>query len=472
VSTGFTFPPVFNFSLPYGDTTSVGVTGFWSGHGGMSGAYIVSYGYVNQRGYFGPGGPLNGLSIMIDGVTYDSIRIYGMTMPQIFGPPNNFGINSFVVYCTLPGLEQQFQATLITVPSAFTMDNGSCGPQTLSTIPNPTYIYFTLAPRYLEIFNNSLMMSGFSAFPSTVWFSDIGEPEGIDPTFNFEVRTNDGDRLYGQKSYLGTCIFFKERSFHQLTGSDPTSYSLQEISDQYGCISHRAAVVWNDMLWFLDKKGICQYNGANVMIVSNKIEPVFKSMNIDAARDNACAIHNRARNELWFSIPINGSAVNNCTVVYDYVAQGWTTFRGFQPISLAMLKQNFPDNIAFYGDTNGFIYNFDPNNASYNGQAMTCVISSRFMGDQGRSIQTQFRRLFLDTDPQPSAGASNITFNFMQDYGASVVLTRQMGQNYFQSRIDFGISARSLAFTMYHVSATLPIRVNGWTVEGRLQRMV
>ncbi len=472
---GGNFGPT-KFSLPYGITVSVGVTAVWTGTGGMSGAYIVGYGYFNNRGYFGPAGPINGMSIMVNGASYDSILIYGMTHPMTptalpAGTTIGFGVSGIAIYCTLPGLEDQFRATMISLRSTFIIDNGSAGPRTLSTIPNPDYIHFTMAPRYLELFNNSLMMSGFSTQLSTVWFSDVGEPEGIEPTFNFQVRTNDGDRVYGQKAYQGGCVFFKEKSLHRLTGDNPDNYVLQEITDQYGCISHHAAVVWQDKLWFLDKKGICEYNGANTLIVSNKVEPIFLQMNIDAAKNNARAIHNRPRNEVWFSIPINGATMNNCTVVYDYIAQAWTTFKGFNPICLAMIKQTFSDNRAFYADYSGSLYNFDENTPSHAGNAMTCVIGSRYFGDQGKSIQTQFRRLFLDVD-QVSGGASTITLNFKQDYGSSIVLTRQMGQQAFQSRIDFGISAKSMAFDLYHVSASLSIRVNGWTTEGRTQRMV
>ena len=46
-------------------------------------------------------------------------------------------------------------------------------------------------------------MAGFSAQPSRVYWSNIGEPEGVDPSFFAEFRTNDGDRLTGLKVYNG-----------------------------------------------------------------------------------------------------------------------------------------------------------------------------------------------------------------------------------------------------------------------------
>lgn len=450
---------VSRYSLPYGDTTAFGVTAVVGG--GMSGNFYLSYGYFNDRGYFGPPGPLNGSTIALNGVTFGSIRLFGMTTPS------GYGISGIALYLSFPGLVAQFQATLIPIQSTFLIDNGVV----LSTTPAPDYIHFTLVPRYLEIYNNQLLMGGFSSQLSTIWFSDVGEPEGVKPEFNFQVRTNDADKVFGFRSYNGSAVIFKEKSFHKLSGDNPDNFLLSEVSDQYGCLSHRAIVIYQDFLWFLDRKGICQYNGANVEVVSDKIEPLLNSMNIDAAKENAVAIHNRFRNEIWFSIPINGATLNNVTLVYDYVAKGWTKFEGFMPSSLSMVRATFQKPRAFFGSYSGSIFNFDESIRNYAGQAMTCVIQPRFLGEQGKSVQSVFRRLFMDTD-QVNAGVSSIQVNFLQDYGSSIVLTRYMGQAQFQSRIDFGISAKSLSFQAVHANASLPLVVNGWTVESRMQRMV
>lgn len=453
---------VSNYSLPYGDTSSFGVTAVMGG-GSLIGTFYCSYGYVNDRGYAGPGGPINGATITLTaGGSFTRILYYGMTAPS------GFGITGMVLYRSLPNLVNMFQATMIQLGTSFLLDDGAV----LSTIPNPPYIYFTLAPRYLEIYNNVLLMSGFSSQLSTIWFSDIGEPEGIRPEFNFEVRSNDGDKVYGQKAYNQGAVIFKERSFHRLSGDNPDNFNLTEVSTEYGCISHRAAVTWENQLYFLDRKGICSFDGANTTIVSTKIEPTFIAMNIDAAKEQAVGIHNRFRNEVWFSFPINGATMNNVTVVYDYVAQAWTKFEGFMPSSLSMVRGgSFAAQRAFFGGYSGTVFNFDNNISNYAGQAMTCVIRPRFLGDMGKSVQEFYRRLFLDTNVV-AAGVSSIRINFFQDYGASIVLSRQMGQAQFQSRIDFGISAKSLSFDMIHANASLPITVNGWTIESRKQRLV
>lgn len=341
----------------------------------------------------------------------------------------------------------------------------------LSTFPEPSYMWFTLAPRNLEIYQNQLFMSGFSQSPSVVYFSDPGEPEGIEPTYNFEVRTNDGDRVTGTKSYQNQLIVFKERSVHSLTGDNIDNFILREITDQYGCISGRAVAVWENYLWFLDKKGICEYNGANTKIVSNKVEPFFTNMNISAARDNAVMIHNKHRNEVWCGIPTNGSTVNNTTIVYDYLSNAWTKFEGFNPSSMAVGIADFSQPSAVYGSYSGGVFNFGSSYFGDNGIGMTALAKSRFMADEGESTQKQFRRLWVNTEPVIGS-TSYLQVNLLQDFGSSLVVSTTLIQNPFQNRIEFGISAKSLAVQISNFSATDSVRLHGFSVAHRFQREV
>lgn len=338
--------------------------------------------------------------------------------------------------------------------------------------PEPTSIYFTLAPRWLEIYNNQLFMSGFSSIPSSVYFSDIGEPESVQPDYNFEVRTNDGDRISGIKQYQSQLVIFKEKSFHALTGDSPDNFSIRQISDQYGCLSGRAIVQYENNLLFLDKKGVAHYNGSNVEIISSKIEPTFKSMNIDAAKDNAIAIHNRLNNQVWFGIPINGSTLNNATIVFDYLVNAWTVFEGFNPSSLGVIKGALTQPTAVTGSyVTGNLFYFGPSFFGDNGQGISLQAKSRFVQDLGESTEAQFRRLYLNFNTL-SGASSIINIRFFQDYGASTVYSSTMPLNSFQSRIDFGIPARAVSFQIDNFSAVDAVVLHGFVMAHRFQRDV
>jgi hypothetical protein len=340
-----------------------------------------------------------------------------------------------------------------------------------STFPEPTCIGATLQPRYLEIYNNQLFMGGFSLFPSIIQFSDIGEPESVQPGSNFELRTNDGDRVTGFKSFFNQMVMFKQNSFHVLTGSNINSFVVTQISDQYGCLSHNAIAIYETYLLFLDKKGIVRYNGANIEVISTKVESIFQSMNVSAAIDKAFMIHYKNKNQIWCAIPINGSTVNNIVVVYDYLAQSWTHFDGFFPNQLSLCLADQPALVPFFADYSGMIYNFGPSYFGDNGNGITTIAQARFIADAGQSVQKLYRQLFLNTK---SAVGGTLTFGIKlyNDFGSTSAFSTTMVVSTFQNRIDFGLSVKSLSVEIDDFNNTDQQVIHGYALGSRFLRDV
>jgi len=444
-----------NLFLPYG-VSGFGVTAVVGG--GLSGVFLASYGYFNDRSYYGPAA--RGITISLNGSTFGSIEFYGLTTPP------GYGVSGYAFYRSQAESINMFQAATSGATTNYTLS----GTTTLTSIAAPAYLWLTQIPKYISLFSNQMIYSGFSGALSTFYISDIGEPEGIPPENVVEVRTNDGDKIMATQAYSGTLLVFKERSMHRLTGDNPNNFALQEITDQYGCLSNRAVVQYKDVLLFLDRKGVIQFNGANIEVLSDKVEPYFIRMNVSAAKETATAVHDRLKNQLKFSFPIDASTVNNITLVYDYMTQAWTTEKGYNPAITTMAKRELSAPTVFYGGYTGTIHNFGASLLGDNGNGMTCLIKTRFLADMGNSIEKQMRRVYLDC---ATVGPSSlINVNFYQDYGASIVLTRSMYQNPFQSRIDFGIMCKSMALEFTHGSTGEPSQINGYTVEYRMQRRV
>ncbi len=452
------------FSLPQGVSGYVsGASAGGSLTSGITGIFVTAYGYVNDRGYYGPAS--RGITLVIDGSTNNSISYSSITFPP------NFGISYIELYRTSNGGADLVGTTLIpianvTAGATFT-DTGFPLTDRLAS----DALYFTMAPNYLEIYNNQLFLGGFSLFPSTVFWSDIGEPESVQPNFSAEFRTNDGDKITGLKTYNGSLIVTKERSFHRVVGDDPSNFLLQELTDQYGCLSNRTLITWENIVWFLDTKGIVQYDGASIKIISNEVEPLFKAMNVDAARNGAVAIHVRQSNELWFAIPINGSTINNVIIVYDYLSKGWTTYKGVNASHFMIARGSLGQISPFFGGYSGSLSYFGASFMSDNNSAITCMIKPPFLAVGGQTVEQQYRRFYLDVVPVLGTTQA-ITVNMRSDYGSTVQVTRTMYQAPFQSRIDFGIPARSIQPEIIHSSATLGFVVNGYTFESRVQREV
>lgn len=448
----------FPFSLPPGVSTVFGVTGIYNAGAGLSGVYIASYGYLNDRGYYGP--PANGVTVSLNGISYNALLYFGMEVPS------TFGISSISLYRSEAGFNTMFGTTNIGIATATFVDWSG-----LSNREEPGYLYFTNTPKYLELFNNQLFLAGFSNALSTFYFSDIGEPEGVLPESFAEVRTNDGDRITGMRAYLSDLIITKQRSMHSLTGSNPDTFTLQQITDQYGCLSNRTLVVYGNNLAFLDSKGIIRYNGANVDIISTPIEEVFLRMNVPAALENAWAIHNRLGNEIWFAIPVDGSSVNNLLVVYDYLTDAFALYDGIIPSSGAVITGRLSKPTPAYGGYSGTIAYFDDSIENDLGAGITCQIQTRFTTLMGQSIEQQFRRFYLNVDPVIGI-TQPINVNLYSDFGSTIMATFTIYQAPFQTRIDYGIPAKTLSAEVSHYSPSLSLKVYGYTIESRFQRNV
>lgn len=330
--------------------------------------------------------------------------------------------------------------------------------------------YSNFTPKYIEQFQNSIFMSGFTGSPSSVIYTDIGTGERISPDSNFEVRTNDADTITCKKAYGQRLMIFKNESMHELTGDGTSNYSLKQVSGEYGCYNNRAVATYEDVLVFLDKKGIVEYNGATVDLLSFKIQPLIDRINQAAAVTHACMAHDKPRNQVLCSVPMDGATINNKTLVYDYMAKAWTVYDGFSPEMYMVGKGSLNARSVFFGSYSGAIQYFGQSLTSDASSGFTNYIKTRFNHEMGDSTQKQFRRLYANIDAPGST--LSIPVNFYQDYGASKVLSTTLVIGEFQSRLEYGISAKAIAFEMYYVSQAVPLKLHGYTIEERLQRKV
>ncbi len=161
--------------------------------------------------------------------------------------------------------------------------------------------------------------------------------------------------------------------------------------------------------------------------------------------------------------------MNNISLVYDIVAKAWTTYTGYNPAVSAVAQGQLSQRQIFYGGYSGLVSYFGSSFLTDNGTGFTCVAKSGFITDLGNSVTKVFRRLFMDSTPYGASSAVDI--RFYQDYGASIVISRTMHQNPFQSRIDFGIAGKSLSCE-FVMGSTYALALHGFTIEYRFERAV
>jgi hypothetical protein len=327
-------------------------------------------------------------------------------------------------------------------------------------------------PSMIEEHANTVFFAGFSGALSTVWYSNLAEPEQFaSAAQNFEVRTNDGDIITCIKSYQNRLMCMKEYSTHELSGDSTDNFMLRKISVEYGCINNKAATTWKNKFWFLDRKGIVEYNGAQIDIVSTPIETIINTINWPTAKTEACMVHNKSRNEIWTAVPVNGATFNNLMIIYDYLSDAWSLWSGPTPSTLAIMKRGFNIDTGFFGSYSGVISYFGSSFFGDNGVGITQILTTRFEHPEGQSMEKQFRRAFTNAESLTGASSFNLTAKLFKNYaGASVVETKTITQTKFQNYVNFGVSAKALSLEISHYSASDGLRIYGYTLEYRYQR--
>lgn len=326
-------------------------------------------------------------------------------------------------------------------------------------------------PSFVEVYNNSFFLAGFSANPSRVYFSEIGQPENIKPENFFDVRTNDGDRIRGIKTYLDQMLAFKEDSFHRVTGDDVTNYTLVQVTDEYGALNNNVIVEAENTLYFMDRRGFVQYNGTAWNLMSYEIEDTFKRVNIETSINTACGVHKKSANQIWFSCPLEGSSVNNITFVYDYILEAWTFFEGIDAASYGILQRNLTDQYVHWGSPSGLIKMSSASFLADNGAGISLQARTRFEYPNGSNVESLFRRLFLDVTAIANGQSQAIEITGYPNFSyATANLSLVAQQATFQTKFDFGIPARSYGFEFNHFSPSLPFTLNGYGLATRYLR--
>lgn len=489
-----------------------GFYGIWFGgatfiSAGSSATFSYLFAFLDTAGFVGmPSG-----QFLVSG-SFSSVGITGFTTTT-FAPGGAtysalvYGATAYVLFRnSVPGFPSTDYISLGTVPIGGTMfidnQNYSSANQYQFYNPFPSSNGIIGSGYYAPAFSATTSSALGATFPvpffwnisevfaNRMWidanlnqiaFSELEQMENFLPE-NLRTVAANNFRFTAYKAYNQSLIIFCQKGVFRLTGDTPENFSIVEMSNEYGCLSDKAVIVFNERLWFLDYNSIVEFNGSNFTNVGNRVEGYLNRMNKSTVYRRACAIHYPERNEVWFSFPIDSSDINNITLVYDYLANGWTTFKGDKLKATAFAKLYFSDSTSnsyaptgkryYFGSIGGSMYHLDSQFKSDDSTAITLSYTTKYHNELGKSQTAQFRRYYLDLGSYtgPTLTFGNVFFaNYVT---ATPYYTVAMNFNQWQDRIDFGIPAKALSIRTSIGVTTGQLTIYGYTVEFRFQRAV
>lgn len=283
-------------------------------------------------------------------------------------------------------------------------------------------------PAFSEIFANRLVFSGDATNPSMIYISELENPENFTPDTGatsagaIQVSPGDGERITALKTLFLPAIneeilvIFKERSTYLLIGSDAETFMLQKISDEFGAVSAKSAIVVGNELMFLSHEGVTLLSTSTTQgnlttgFLSDSIRPLIDKLNRDRL-SGSFAVHLRNRQEVWWFVP-EGSATQNQTVlVYNYgIKRAWSKRTGIWGASGLSVNGQL-----YTGNYQGFIQHQLKGN-SYNNQPIPWTYRTGFMDLSAPRIRKRIKdiQVFLR-----QVANVDVTVNFYWDFRRS-----------------------------------------------------
>lgn len=117
-----------------------------------------------------------------------------------------------------------------------------------------------------------LMIAHTVADTSRIWFSNHLQPERFREQAWIDLDPEDGSSITAMISFADELIIFKDNSMWELTGRDPTMYSLRTVDKLRGTVSPGALCQMRGALVFFDRDtGVWSYDGSSLTLISEKI---------------------------------------------------------------------------------------------------------------------------------------------------------------------------------------------------------
>lgn len=214
-----------------------------------------------------------------------------------------------------------------------------------SAFSTPTYVGFQPDGKYLglSMTDNRLVNARFSGTvagdnPSTVRFSDEGDPLSWDNTNYVDLTPGDGEEIMGIASWRDLVLVFKQSRFFVFYGNSTDDdgnpkFNYRPVDAGVGLVTPGGIAVSEQGVYFLARNGIYFTTGAQPELISDLVGPIFTgtpsiyytggTLNDGALDKVTMAYH---ANRLFMSFPSATAAINDKQLVFDPHEKWWTMF--------------------------------------------------------------------------------------------------------------------------------------------------
>ncbi len=298
------------------------------------------------------------------------------------------------------------------------------------------------------LFKDRVYVAGVFPNYSTIYYSEIGNPENW-PTFNnYDVDNNDGDRVMELQPISDSLIIFKEFSMWEYQVdrlNNPAT--LRYITKDAGTTSRRSIVNIGGILYFFNRRGIYQFAGKYPDLISLKVQDF-----IDAIPDPYAVIAWKKDNKYHLSIgnvTVKNKTYNNCVLVYDTLQDTWIIRTLAHPIKSVSDFIDSNKNLKVYlGSSSGKTFEWG-NGYKYDTTPIEMEYETGIIELPEAKIEKLFREILTRSANVPK---SPVTVHYSIDGGKWEELGKIDKTIASITKSDFRKRGRDISLRFYEVS--------------------
>lgn len=220
---------------------------------------------------------------------------------------------------------------------------------------------------FLSRFKNRMVYARTSSNPSRIWLSNYELPAVVPDLTLLETEPNaggyinvahgEGEAIRGLCTYNDRLIILKQTSIWALVGTNFLDFTLQVVTRDLGCMSHKSiAQFQNGIIWYTGNE-IILFDQSGFQVLSDPVKDHLDDI-ANAYRSQAVGVISDMR-YFFFYTPTGGTYNTKC-IVYDLRMKGWTELTGWNVRCAMRMRGETEVWTLVCGDSNaGFVWSSD-----------------------------------------------------------------------------------------------------------------
>lgn len=264
------------------------------------------------------------------------------------------------------------------------------------------------APAYIEMFRNTIFISGDSSYPGIVSYS---APEDV---FTWTAAAGGGQLLSGMapvqlKTFRDAMYVFGQQRIRKVV-LDATDFVFQDIADNIGCIASDSVIELNGDVLFLAQDGVRTISGTtkigdvNLASVSKQIQKLVNEIqeDYDLRYLDAVVIKKKSQFRYFVSQATTTSLgvgiIGGLRGTVDSTNMEYSELQGLR---VACVVSGYLSNqeVILHGDYDGKVYKQESGN-TFNGSSVYSMYSTPYLTFGDFLTRKQLRKLHVFTQYQ------------------------------------------------------------------------